>query len=228
MTHLKKSLLIILFMAPMSVLAQSKFSYSLLVNESASADDEYSVCVLRTTGGECISLERNWKLNVTAAANYRVNKNVRLQSGIAYNVLSLDKVNEALNRDAFKINYLSIPVRSHFFISHGKTSFYTGLGIRTDIRLNDAPAPNAEVGIRDNGRSLAMSAEVLLGLEVKITPQLALNIEPTYSRGITPYDQDPDIDALNDSFFSLPMMVEFPQRLGISFGVTYSLKGSEK
>ena len=84
------------------------------------------------------------------------------------------------------------------------------------------------MGIPDNGGSVAVSAEVLLGLEVKIAPQLALNLEPTFSRGITPYDRDPDIGALNSSSFSLPFMVEFPQRIGISFGVTYSLKGSDK
>ena len=228
MSQIKKTLLIVLLMAPMGLFAQSKFSYSVLVNQSASADDEYSVCILRTTGGECISLERNWKLNVTAATNYQVNEKVRLQAGLAYNVLSLDKVNEALNRDAYKINYLSIPIRSHFFISQGKVSFYTGLGLRTDIRLNEVAAPDAEVGIPDNGGSVAVSAEVLLGLEVKISPQLAMNLEPTYSRGITPYDRDTDIGALNTSSFSLPFMVEFPQRIGISFGITYSFTEPDK
>jgi len=222
-----RNIIILLFiMAPAGLMAQSKFSYSLLVNESASADDEYSVCLLRTTGGECVSLERNWKINITAAANYWLNDRVRLQSGLSYNVLSLDKVNEALDRDAFKIRYLSIPIRSHFFITKGKVSFYTGAGIRTDIRLNDAPSQDLDLGIRDNGRAIALSAEVLLGLEIKVSPQLAINFEPTFSRGITSYDRDPDITALNNSFFSIPMMVEHPQRLGITLGVTYSLTGS--
>ena len=208
-------------------MAQSKVSYSLLVNESASADDTYDICIFRTTGGECLSLERNWKTNVTAAINYQANKRIRFQAGVAYNVLSLDEVNEALERDAFKIKYLSIPVRTHYFITQGKVKLYTGLGLRTDIRVNEIPpAPEEGYIVQDQGRNLAVSAEFLAGLEIAVLPKLSVNFEPTFSKGITSYSRDlesPSLGGNELSFFGIQMMPEFPQRIGITLGVTYGL-----
>lgn len=217
------SLTLLMMLGTFSLSGQ-KLSYSLLVNESASLDDTYSICIYQTTGGECLDLERNWKMNVTAAVNYELNKRMRLQSGLAYNVLSLDKVNEALERDAYKIKYLSIPVRTHYFINQGKVSFYTGAGLRTDIRLNEASGGDLETPVQDNGRSIALSMELMAGLEVKVLPQLSLNIEPIYSKGITSYSKDLQFGSnVQASFFGIQMMPEYPQRLGINLGFTYRL-----
>ena len=214
----------LLVLSHTSLLAQSKLSFSVLANQSASADDEYSICILRTTGGECVSLERQWKTNVTLAVNYQAGKKLRLQSGVGYNTLVLNEVNEAIGRDAYRINYLSIPLRSHFFIAQGKVSFYAGMGLRTDIRLGDAPTPDPEVGSLDNGQSLAMSAELLLGLDVQVLPQITLGLEPTFSRGITRYDKALPTNLVNALISRTPMVVDYPQRLGFSLSATYRLK----
>ncbi len=208
--------LFLLVLSHTSLLAQSKLSFSVLVNQSASADDEYSICILRTTGGECVSLERQWKTNLTLAVNYQPGKKLRLQSGIGYNTLVLNEVNEALDRDAYRINYLSIPLKSHFFIAQGKVSFYAGLGLRTDIRLGEARPPDPEVGSLDNGQSIAMSGELLLGLEVNIAPQFTTGLEPTFSRGITRYDKALPTTLVNALISRTPMLVDYPQRLGFS------------
>ena len=226
MLRFKTILICLILMAPASVLAQSKLSYSLIINHSASADDEYDVCIFRINGGECLSMARSWKTSAMAAVNYRPNRRIRLQTGLAYNALSMDELNEAVGQNDFRVSYLSIPLRSHFFITQGKVSFYAGAGFRADIRIDSATEPTPEALILDNGDSFGMSAEVLLGLEVRLSQKLSISLEPTFSRGITPYDRQVNSGNINGLRLDLPMVVEFPQRIGFNFGLTFSPSGS--
>lgn len=204
--------------------AQSKFSYSLLVNKSASTDDVIDVCIFNTTGGECLGLEKNWKTNVTLNVNYQLNTRVRLQTGLGYNVLSMDQLNEALETNEFKAKYLSIPMRFHYMITKGKTKLYAGVGIRTDIRLNNTRNLPENINLVDNSYNIALSAEGLIGLEIPLSSGLKINFEPTIATALTSYSKDESgptgfVNSLVATPYSL--VEEYPGRIGISLGITY-------
>lgn len=206
--------------------SQSKLSYSVLVNQSASTDDVIDICILRTTGGECVELEKVWKTNVTFNANYEVNSRLRLQSGLGYNVLSMDQLNEGLGTDEYKLKYLSIPVRAHYLINQGKVRFYVGGGLRTDIRLNGDVPYSAEAGVADNGRGIAVSMETLIGVEVPVSSRFKIHFEPTYSNALTSYSKDVSVttgipNILTRTPFGL--IDDRPSRIGVSFGFTFGL-----
>lgn len=203
--------------------AQSKLSYSLLVNNSASTDDTYSVCIFQIDGGVCLDMETAWKVNFTAAVNYEVNERLRLQSGLGYNVLSMDELNEEFRTDQFKIKYLSIPIRAHYFLNKGKTRVYTGLGLRTDIRTNGTIPQTESSVLNDNGRGIAVSMEALIGIEVPILRAFSLSLEPTYAQAITPYATNLHPNGSANALSLLPegIVDEYPSRLGFSVGLTY-------
>ncbi len=208
--------------------AQSKLSYSVLVNQSASTDDLINICIFRTTGGECLDLEKVWKTNVTFNANYQVSPRLRLQSGLGYNVLSMDNLNSGLGTDRYKIKYLSIPMRAHYLITKGKVQFYTGAGLRTDIRLNGDIPYATDAGVIDNGRGLAVSLETLIGIEVPLSSRLKVHLEPTYATALTSYIKDVNAPTGNPNSFALSIQPygiidEYPSRIGVSVGFTFGL-----
>lgn len=208
------------------VQAQSKLSYSILVNQSASTDDVIDVCILRTTGGECIELDKVWKTNVTFNVNYEVNSRLRLQSGLGYNVLSMDQLNDGLGTDEYKLKYLSIPVRAHYFINSGKVRFYAGAGLRTDIRLNGDVPYSAEAGVADNARGIALSMETLIGIEVPVSSRFKIHFEPTYANALTSYSKDVTVPTGSPNILirtPYGLIDERPSRIGISFGFTFGL-----
>ena len=137
----------------------------------------------------------------------------------------MDELNEAVGQNDFRISYLSIPMRSHFFIVQGKLSFYAGAGLRADIRVDSATDPSPEALLLDNADGFGMSAEILLGLELRLSQKLSISLEPTFSRGITPYDRQVSSGNINGLHLDLPMVVEFPQRIGFNFGFTFSPGG---
>lgn len=211
-----------------AIQAQSKISYSVLVNQSASTDDLINICIFRTTGGECLDLEKVWKTNVTFNANYQVSPRIRLQTGLGYNVLSMDNLNSGLGTDRYKIKYLSIPMRAHYLINQGKVRFYTGAGLRTDIRLNGNVPYATDAGVVDNGRGLAVSLETLIGIEVPLSSKLKFHFEPTYATALTSYIKDVNTPSLNPNSFALSVspygiIDEYPGRIGISAGFTFGL-----
>ncbi|GAB5522935.1 MAG: hypothetical protein Roseis2KO_08070 [Roseivirga sp.] len=208
------------------VQAQSKLSYSVLVNQSASTDDVIDVCIFRTTGGECIELEKVWKTNVTFNANYEVSPRLRLQSGLGYNVLSMDQLNDGLGTDEYKLKYLSIPIRAHYLINQGKVRFYVGGGLRTDIRLNGDIPYAVEAGVADNGRGIAVSLETLIGVEVPLSSRFKIHFEPTYANALTSYSKDVNVATFSPNILSravFGLVDEYPSRIGVSFGFTFGL-----
>lgn len=224
---MKKLFLSISLLLAFSVLAQaqSKLSYSVLINQSASTDDMINICILRTTGGECIDLEKVWKTNITLNVNYEISPRLRLQSGLGYNVLSMDQLNDGLGTDRYKVQYLSIPMRAHYLFNKGKVRFYAGLGLRTDIRLNGNVPYSSEEVIVDNARGMAVSMEALLGLEVPLSSRLKLHFEPTYATALTPYTKDVSTPSgmVNSRITPPGIVEEYPGRIGISLGFTFSL-----
>lgn len=206
--------------------AQSKLSYSVLVNQSASTDDVIDVCIFRTTGGECIELDKVWKTNITLNVNYEVSARLRIQSGLGYNVLSMDQLNDGLSTDKYKVQYLSIPMRAHYLFNKGKVRFYSGIGLRTDIRLNGDIPYSTEAVVVDNARGLAVSMEALLGLEVPLYSKLKVHLEPTYATALTSYTKDVNtptgsVNTLTAQTYGL--VEEYPGRIGISLGFTFNL-----
>lgn len=208
------------------VQAQSKLSYSALINQSASTDDVENICIFRISGGECLDLEKIWKTNITLNVNYEVNSRLRLQSGLGYNVLSMDHLNNGLGTDRYKVKYLSIPVRAHYFINKGKVRFYTGAGLRTDIRLNGDIPNDESTSIQDNARGIAVSMEALIGIEVPISSRFKVHFEPTYAQAITSYANDTNnaTGSVNGSSVApFGLIDEYPGRIGISLGFTFNL-----
>lgn len=210
--------------------AQSKLSYSLLTSTSGALDDQFDICILETTGGNCYDLEKTWKVNFTAAINYQASDRLRLQTGIGYNVFHMDDINESFNTSRYQLNYLSIPMKAHYFISKGKARFYVGGGFRTDIRLNKQSPVRAGLLVQDNGSALGVSLETLVGLEFKILPMLSLGIEPTYTTAISSYSRDLKFDGsssfapnIAQSYLLLNFIEEKPERLGMTFSINYSL-----
>ncbi|MCE7991748.1 MAG: porin family protein [Roseivirga sp.] len=224
---MKKLFLTFSLLLTFSVLAQaqSKLSYSALVNQSASTDDIINICIFRTTGGECLDLDKVWKTNITLNVNYQVNPRIRLQSGLGYNVFSMDQLNQGLGTDKFKIKYLSIPVRAHYFFNKGKVRVYTGVGLRTDIRLNGTTLATETPSVADNGRGIAASMEGLLGIEVPVSSRFKIHFEPTYSKAITSYANDVGFTGGSNSLSIAPygMIDKYPGRIGISLGFTFQL-----
>ena len=222
---MKKSIFTLLGLLVFSVLihAQSKLSYSLIVNQSASMDDVTGICIFRAPpqGGICFDLEANWKTNLTMALNYESSSRLRIQSGFSYNLLSQDILNEQLGTDKYRLKYLSIPIRAHYFFNNGKTRFYSGLGLRTDVRLNQNIPVVQSDQVGDNSRSFGMSMEVLLGIEIPVSKQISFNFEPTYSGALTNYTKDLILPqgAIFDG-----LIAEYPKRIGFSLGLTYQVK----
>lgn len=207
--------------------AQSKFSYSLLTNTSGTANDQFDVCILETMGGNCYDLEKTWKVNFTAGINYQLSDRIRLQSGLGYNVFHMNKLNEALNTGRYQVNYLSIPMKAHYFLGKGKTKFYIGGGLRTDIRLNKQKSAFGGELVQDNASAFGVSFETLIGVEFNITSMLSLGIEPTFATALTSYAQDLKFDGSSSfasSFILLNFIEEKPARIGMTFSVNYKFK----
>lgn len=217
--------------------AQSKLSYSLLVNESYSRDNYHQVCVGRSPfvilppgtplppALPFLCLDKAWKTSITFNTNYEVSPRLRLQAGLGYNRMHMDKANGVLGTSRYQVEYLSIPVRAHYFFNRGKVRFYTGAGFRTDIRLNDAiPYYGVDI-IADNSRSIAVSLEALLGIEVPISSKIKVNFEPTYATALSPYSRDIGIPLGRPGSPSLrpyELIEEHPGRMGVSVGFTFS------
>ena len=211
--------------------AQSKLSYSFLTNTSGSADDQFGICILEVTGGNCYDLEKKWKVNFTAGISYQVSDRFRLQTGLGYNVFHMKELNESFNTSRYQINYLSIPLKAHYFLGKGKVRVYIGGGFRTDIRLNKQFTAFSGALVQDNGSALGLSLEALLGLEFNVLPMLSLGIEPTFSTALTSYQGDLKFDNSNVIFNNiarssilLNFIEEKPQRLGMTLSVNYKFK----
>ncbi len=215
--------LLALFLLSSFVQAQSKFSYSILSHSSTSLDDVTNICIFRAPplGGVCFDLEASWKTNLTLAVNYEASSRFRIQSGLSYNTLAQDVLNRQLGTDRYKLKFLSIPIRAHYFITTGKTRFYSGLGLRTDIRTNPSIPTVEGDGINDNARSFGLSMEALIGLEIPLMRHIKFNIEPTYSGALTNYTKD--LTLPQGAFFD-GLISEKPKRIGISLGLTYNVK----
>lgn len=231
---MKKTTLICLIavLTAFTATAQSKLSYSLLTNTSGALDDQFDICILETTGGNCYDLEKTWKVNFTASLNYQASNRLRLQTGLGYNVFHMKDLNESLNTSRYQLNYLSIPMKAHYFISNGKARFYIGGGFRTDIRLNKQSPVRAGALVQDNASGLALSLETLIGIEFNVLPMLSLGIEPTFATAISSYRRDLDFDgsssfapnATAQSYLLLNFIEEKPKRLGMTLSVNYTLK----
>lgn len=228
---MKKTTLICLFavLTSFASSAQSKLSYSLLTNTSGSLNGQTDICILEVAGGNCYDLEKRWKVNFTASVNYQASDRLRLQTGLGYNVLHMDQLNESYNTSRYKINYLSIPMKAHYFISKGKTRFYIGGGFRTDIRMNKQSPVRGGSLVQDNGSGLGVSLETLIGLEFKVLHILSLGIEPTFSTAITSYTRDLNFDGTSSfapniaqSYLLLNFIEEKPERIGMTLSVNYA------
>ena len=222
MTRFKSLIIILVTLAPLSLVGQSKVSYSLLFNQSQSLDPMVDICIFRTTGGECVSMDISYALNATAAINLKLNDRVRLQTGLGYNQLATKDINDNYDRDVFKAKYLSVPIRAHWIIAQGKLSPYLGAGIRTDIRINEAAGVDI-TGFRDNARGFGLSAEFLFGLELAVNDKLSVLMEPTYATGLSNYDNGDRVGAVNPSSIDFSLMPASPQRIGITLGLNFRL-----
>lgn len=208
--------------------AQSRLSYSLLVNQSASTDNYHTVCLFTGNGNPCLILDKAWKTNLTFNANYELSPRLRLQAGLGYNVMHMDKLNGVLATNRYQVEFLSIPVKAHYFIkNHGKARLYIGTGVRTDIRLTQPVSDYSLLAIvADNSRSISASLEVLVGIEIPLSSRIKLNIEPTYGTAITRYSRETGIElgipgSVNRTPYAL--IDEYPGRYGISVGFTFRL-----
>lgn len=214
------------------VKAQSKLSYSVLVNESYSTDNYHQICLSQSyipgqsgQGLPCVLMDKAWKTNITLNANYEVSPRLRLQAGFGYNAMHLDEVNDVLGTSRYQVEYLSIPVRAHYFIKRSKVGFYIGTGLRTDIRLDNATPYDGEDIVADNSRNIAMSFETLLGIEVPLSSNIKVNFEPTYAMALTRYSRDLGFPLASPSApTGLPyeLIEEHPGRMGVSIGLTFS------
>lgn len=217
---------------PCFIQAQSKFSYSILVNQSVSTNNYNQVClnqfqVLNQPGPTlpCLSMDRAWKTNITFNTNYELSEKFRLQGGLGYNAMHLANLNSTLGTSRYQVEFLSIPLKVHYYIYRGKKiSFYIGTGVRTDIRLNGPKPYLGREPVADNSRSVAASLESLVGIEVPITPEIMFSFEPTQSSALVRYTRQ---TGLNLGFpggtggYPYALMDQYPGRFGISAGLTF-------
>ena len=213
----------LLLMTASTVLAQSKLTYTLLINESYPHNNQQQIIINVPAANTSFNLDKSWETSFSFNTNLELNSKWRLQAGIGYNVQSLRNLNSTLATSRYKVEFLSIPMRAHYFIVNKKLRVYTGAGIRTDIRLNESIPYSSPDYVADNARAVAMSLEALVGLEVPITSGLWFNLEPTYATALTRYTQDIGVDVgLNFRTDSQPYTIidVFPRRIGLSFGLT--------
>ncbi|GAB5522936.1 MAG: hypothetical protein Roseis2KO_08080 [Roseivirga sp.] len=170
-------------------------------------------------------MDKAWKTNITLNTNYQLTENFRLQGGLGYNTMHMDKLNSTLSTSRYQVEFLSVPLKVHYYIYRGKKlRFYVGTGVRTDIRL-DGPKPyQGQEPVADNSRSVSASMETLVGVEVPITPKIMFNLEPTQSTALTRYTRE---IGLNLGFpggvggYPYALIDQYPGRFGISAGVTF-------
>lgn len=214
------------------VQAQSKLSYSILINQSVSTNNYHQVClnqfqILSQPGPTlpCLSMDKAWKTNITFNTNYEISDKFRLQGGLGYNAMHMDKLNGTLGTSRYQVEFLSIPLKVHYYVYRGKKiRFYVGTGVRTDIRL-DGPKPYlGREPVADNSRSVSASMESLVGIEVPLTPKIMFNFEPTQSSALVRYTRD---TGLNLGFpggtggYPYALIDQYPGRFGITAGFTF-------
>ncbi len=222
----------LIFTCSAIVSAQSRLSYSVLVNESFSTNNYNQVCLnqFQVPGQPgailpCLSMDKAWKTNVTFSTNYEISDRFRLQGGLGYNVMHMDKLNGLLGTSRYQVEFLSIPLKVHYYVHRGKKiHFYVGTGVRTDIRLNGPKPYQGQEPVADNSRSVAASLEMLVGVEVPITSKIMLNFEPTQSKALVRYTRE---IGLNLGFpggtggYPYALIDQYPGRFGVSAGLTF-------
>lgn len=173
-----------------------------------------------------LCMDRAWKTNITFNANYELSPKLRLQAGLGYNVMHLNRLNGTLGTSRYQVEYLSIPVKAHYFIHKGKLSFYVGMGVRTDIRLNSPMPYITPEPVADNSRSVSASIETLVGIEVPLSSKIMLNLEPVFSSAMVRYTREIGLDLAFPSTaggYPYALMDQYPGRFGISVGFTFRL-----
>ncbi len=217
---------------PLFLQAQSKFSYSVLINQSVSTNNYDQVClnqfqVLSQPGPAlpCLSMDRAWKTNITFNTNYELSDKFRLQGGLGYNAMHMDKLNGTLGTSRYQVEFLSLPLKVHYYIIRGrKIRLYVGTGVRMDIRL-DGPKPYlGQEPVADNSRSISASMESLVGIEVPLTSKIMFNFEPTQSSALVRYTRE---TGHNLGFpggtggYPYALIDQYPGRFGLSAGFTF-------
>lgn len=206
------------------VKAQSKFSYTLQFNTSASLDDEVVIFVSGVGSGATLDLKPDWKPGITAAINYHVNSRLRIQTGIGYNRVKLDRLNETLQTSRYKLDFLSIPVRAHYFLNQGRFRFYTGVGMRADIRTGSRLEVISGHHVGDNTENVGLSFEALLGVQLPLNRRFIIQLEPVFSQAITSYTDEDNFSITPFSPGALQGIIDQkPTRIGLTLGLTYVL-----
>ena len=209
--------------------AQSKWSYTLLVNESYSNDNYQQVIINVPNTGTSFNLDKSWQTNFSFNTNYQLNSKWRLQAGLGYNKQHIENLNNTLGTSRYRVEYLSIPLRAHYFLISKKVRVYTGMGFRTDIRLNERLPYDAPDFVADNARGASVSFEALAGIEIPLASWLSAHIEPTYATAISRYTQDIGVPVGFGFSIDIPpytIIDKYPDRMGISLGLTFGLTGN--
>ena len=209
--------------------AQSKWSYTVLVNESYSNDNYQQIIINIPNSGTSFNLDKSWQTNFSFSTNYQLNAKWRLQGGLGYNKQSIENLNNTLGTSRYRVEYLSIPLRAHYFLTRNKVRVYTGMGLRTDIRLNERVAYSSPDYVADNARGASVSFEALVGIEIPLSSWLSANVEPTYATAISRYTQDIGVPVGFGFGIDTPpytIIDKYPDRVGISLGLTFQLPGN--
>ena len=200
--------------------AQSKWSYGIQFNQSESTSPLLDICITRMSGGDCFDLQGSWQTNFYLLTNYQPTKRLRMQSGLGLNRLHFDGINQFIDQDKFNYNYLSIPLKAHYFLSSGRLGVYLGAGLRFDLRLNETKAVDMSDGVYDNSANTGLSFESLLGLQYQVNDKISVQLEPTYSLAVSNYRANRNMVSL--SMPNWPVFNERPERIGISLGLTFA------
>ncbi len=210
------SLMLTTFLA----IGQSKLTYGIQFNQSESTSPMVDICILNTTGGQCFDLEGTWALNVNLIANYQFNKRLRFQTGLGFNQLNFNGINNILGEKRFNYDFLSIPVKGHFMILNSRHKLYVGSGFRIDYRVGGIEETRFDDTVFDNSAKTGVMLESLVGFEYQLNSEWAFHFEPTYAIGITDYSRTSNSGIINNSRW--PVIGERPERIGISLGLTFS------
>lgn len=206
--------------------AQSKWSLSLSHQRNAAINDNINLCIDGISRGICFDHSLSSTIT-TVGTRYQLSNRLFLNTGLGFETYRKPDLNDQLNTENYKLNFINIPIRANYIIKQGSTKIYVGSGIKLGFQTSeDGLTINTDDFIVwNNMERFTLSHEILAGMEISLFKLLSFSIEPTFAWGITNFT-----DPMNPSLDLLPGQIATsflerdqgkPHMLGINMGLNY-------